>query len=475
MGYYSNYNTNSHELTQMELYEKLRRLYINNGYYSYRPIYNSTKPYYEYVAKVKPIRTVVNRSVEFYVSKICPTIEVVSKNERIIEAADNIFKWSNFAGNKSAALRDDVLYGNLFWKVVCDGEKVYFTKIDTPHVTELELDVRGYITEIRIDIPIVSDLGVNLTYTEFWNKEYYAIWEHNLGIDADLENLGTPKETGWLIELGIDFIPIVQVKFKDVGEEFGFGSVNHCLDKIDEANKEASRLSDLLFRYNKNTMVVSANDVDKSGRPMPSPKIDTDTDVYEEDKDSILYLKGMAKISSLIPDINYNAALAVLNAMMDELREDLPELKYYNQDKSGTAAQKSGEAIKLTLAGAIDRVIEAQSNFTQALVRVIEIGITLGNYWNVFSIPGKYEDGDFTFDITAGEVFAKSEKEKAELLGLLTKLDIGIEVAMKMAGYTIDEIAEVLISMAAEEVVEEEEPTPADKEAEEETEENEQI
>lgn len=425
------------ELTQKALYEKLERLYENNGYYEHnlfnhsKDIYNRVKPAYIYNHHIKPLRTVVNRSVEFYVSKICQSLQVSSEFQEIIDSVNQVLTWSNFSATKAVSLRQDVLYGNLFWKVTSDGKKVYFETIDPKYISELELDNRGYIQSIRIDIPLVDEFNRDLTYTEYWNKEYFAVWKHSLGENATLDMLGEPIDTGWLIELGIDFIPIVQIKFKNIGDKWGTGSVFHCLDKIDEANKEASRLSDLIFRYNKNTMVVSANDKDANGRPIPAPKVKEEEDIFKENIDSILYLNGMATINSLIPNIQYDAALSILNAMMDELNNDLPELKYYSL-KEGNL---SGKAIRLMLAGAIDRAKEAQDNFIQGLDRVIKIALTLGNYWGIFNIQGNYENGSFDYSLLIPDLFPMDESEKSTMLKDYTASGLALATSLKLIGY----------------------------------------
>jgi hypothetical protein len=38
---------------------------------------------------------------------------------------------------------------------------------------------------------------------------------------------------------------------------------------------------------------------------------------------------GNANAESMIPDINYDSMLAILNAQLAECESDLPELKYY--------------------------------------------------------------------------------------------------------------------------------------------------
>lgn len=242
-----------------------------------------------------------------------------------------------------------------------------------------------------------------------------------------------------MVELGIDFIPFVNVKFKDTGSERGDSCVKHALDKIDEANRQATRLSQMLFRYNKPLWAVSANAVDKEGRPIPPPKFKNSEDLEVKDN-SIISLPGMSTLTSLIPDVRYAEALSVLNAMMDEIKEDLPELNYYSLKD----ANLSGKAIRLLLAGAIDRANEAQNNLMRGLVKLDEMALSLGKFWGLFKV-GSYENGDFEHSLTCDEFFPTTNDEKALVLKTLKDSGLGLKSAMKLAGFSAEEIEEALI------------------------------
>lgn len=435
----------NHDLTQAELYRKLKNLYDTNGYYE-ENIYGDgkysvfkTKPYLQHKSIVKPLRAVVNRSVEFYVGKICKSMEILSDNDNLIDSINEIFIWSNFKQNKSLAIRQETLYGNLFFKVIGSKDKVYFEVIKTEHVTDIEIDSRGFLQKIRIDIPIKDEFDRDITYTEYWEKQdnetggYYSIWEHTQGINTKLENLGDPISKGWLIELGILFIPFVQIMFRDTGSIWGSGSTQHCLDKIDEANMQSSRLSDLLFRYNKPVISISSNDKDKMGRPIPQKKLDSDTDLFNKDDESILYLDGLSSVNSLIPDINYADALGVLKDMMDEIDSDLPELRYFNLREGGI----SGKAVLALMSGAYDRAVEAENNFKAGLKRIIQMGLSLGIYWNIFSPDlGTYNNGDFEFEILTPDIFSPDEEEKSLILKNYVIAGLPLKSSMELLGFS---------------------------------------
>jgi len=424
-------------------YEKLREYYDNNGLYQVTQnaaYYNST-----WVESMKPIRTVVNRSVEFYVSKVASGESyIATDNPSVRDAVEQVWKWSNFDTQKQLAVRYLALYGDLFIKLNTSTDKVTFQIIEPQHVSSFKEDDRGYLTEVRIDVPIDVD-GQSYTHTEYWSKPdgYFAMWKHRLGVNARLDNLGDAQEVGYLAEFGIDFLPFVHIKFRDTGLLRGAGCVQHALDKIDEVNREATRLSQMLFRYNKPTWVVSANDKDATGRPLPPPKIKTtnpnapEKDMTLTDND-IIYMPGLSTINSLIPPIDYTSALNVLNSLMDEIKEDLPELNYYTLREGNL----SGKAIKLLLAGAIDKASEARNNFVAGIVRLNEMALTIGQNIGLFSGLGTYERGDFTHNIVLEEMFPNSKDEVAVTLKVYVEAGLPIGFAMKLCGFSEAEVAE---------------------------------
>lgn len=429
------------------LYDMLYSLYRNDS-----PLYTGDSS--------RRLRTVVNRSVEFYASKILPgdKITVVAANGKaeLEDALNSILRMSNFQGNKPTMLRDFALYGDQFTRVRAEGKKVYMEDISPFYVTDFGEDSRGYLTYIRIDIPTLTDLTSRnpILYTEYWDLETqtYRSWETQLSPQTPIVNFPEPKETISFSELGIDFIPIVHSKFKDNGDPRGQSCVYHALDKIGEANRMATRLDDLQFRFNRPLWAEASNMVDKDGRPLPAAPIlpapagdaSTAEAAKEDPLGDIVKLPGMTSLEPLIPDIKYADALAILNALMTELEQDLPELKYYTL----TTSQLSGVAIRQLLAGAIDRANEARNNFIASLSRMLEMGITLGIFNGIFPASlGTYDNGDFEHSIVVDEAFGMSIDEKATTLQALVTAGMPLAFAMAQLGYSKANIDEAISLM----------------------------
>lgn len=399
------------------------------------------------------LRTVVNRSVEFYASKMIPgdKIQIQSpERPQVAIEIDKILKASNFQGKKQAMLRDYAKYGDSFLRVRGDAGKVIIENVSPIYVTDFSDDARGFLTTLRIDIPVLDRFGQPATYTEYWDLQELRIWTHQQDIKTPIDQMGTPDAIIPLSEMGINFIPVVHTKFKDVGNLRGQSCVYHALDKIYEANRLATRLHDLQFRHNKPVWAVLANASDKEGRPIPAPRIKTsglgaDATSAEETKEfmfgDMVSLPGMSTLQALIPDINFEAALNILKDQMNELEQDLPELRWYSLNES----QLSGAAIQKLLAGAIDRAMDGRNNFLSSMKRTNEMALTIGMFMGIVPANlGTFDSGDFDHDIIVDEAFGQTIEERATALKSLTDAGMPIEVAMKQTGFSEEDIQAVV-------------------------------
>ena len=431
--------------------------------YDYNQLYDALYDLYNNDDAIIPddttrrLRTVVNRSVEFYASKMLPgqEMKVTAENEEVQAAIEQVIEDSNIANNKAPMIRGFALYGDSFIRVRGDKEKCYLEDISPFFATDFDEDARGFLTYIRIDIPVLSDKNLPENYTEEWDLEtkVYRSWQGQYTRTTPINELGSPQETIPLSTLGIDFIPVVHTKFRDNGDLRGQGCVYHALDKIYEANRVTTRLHDLLFAFGEPVFIASANDKDAQGRPLPPPRVDASTSnapvpagtsitgVIGQIFGRLISLPGMAKIESLIPNIDYSDALLILNAQMEELEKDLPELRWYALDSTG--AGMSGTALRTLLGAAIDRANEARHNFLSSLERAFKMALTIGIYNGVFpSSLGTFDSGDFEHELNLDSAWGESIDEKAATMAALTGAGVPAKSAMLLAGFTDMEVAD---------------------------------
>ena len=431
---------------QCAWYEKLRAYYLANNLYDTQ----TSADFYlgEWDEAMKPLRCVAHRTVEFYVAKLCPgnlpdALPILTENDAIIDPIQLVWKWSNWNANKQVAVRKLALYGDLFIKVAnnVDRTHVYMQVLEPQYVSAFTVDERGFIQSIRIDIPVRDD-NMLKTSTEIWDAAGYRLYIHVYGATADEKLMGTPRAAYSLAQAGVTFIPFVHAKFQDIGEKRGACSFMHALSKIDEANRLATRLHQMLFRWNKPLFVASNPGVDDLGRPLPAPRVagvDTDGALSLSDNE-IIALPGIAKLESLVPPLQYGAALDILNAHMTELERDLPELAYAGLREKHS--DLSGRAIRLMMGDAIDRVKEARGNFEAALSRAHAMALSLGAALGIFTGIGTYDAGNFEHSFREREIIPTGDDERAALLTALTGAGLPLPLAMKLAGYSEPDIQE---------------------------------
>ncbi|PKN85435.1 MAG: hypothetical protein CVU46_11020 [Chloroflexi bacterium HGW-Chloroflexi-8] len=446
------------EFSIADTYSALEFYYHNNGVYAL--LQQDLIAEGLWTEGMSGLRNPAHRTVEFYVSKLWPgalpkALPIVAKNTKIIEPIEQIWKWSNFGSMKQVFSRWFSLFGDGFIKVASrngsDGKasQVYFQNIKPTHVTELKLDDRNYVTKIRIDIPqIKTDNGkiTNYYHTEIWDKntQLFRVWESEKGPGTSENRLGTPITQKSFTAFGIDFVPIVHAKFQDIGETRGAGCFVHALDKIDEANRMATRLHQLLYRFNDVTWAIRANGMDSSGRPLPAPTLNLGESRTADDQSTIKIstgtkvarLPGNSELQSLVPDLHYSDALAILDAHMLELERDLPEMAYYRLREQGK--DLSGIAIRYLLSDAVDKALEARGNAETALIRADEMALSMAQGMEIFKNLGNYEAGDFDHIFADREIIPLSEKEKREIAVMDDSLGVSRKTNLSKLGYDPD-------------------------------------
>lgn len=443
-----------------EQYALLKSYYHNNGLYEgLNRLLHLRARDGEY--SMRPLRNPANRVVEFYAAKMwAHKLVPLGPRPAVLDAIEQVWLWSNWRTAKQECVRTFATCGDLFLKAAASGgestppARVYIQRLDPEVVTAFDVDERGYLTFVRLDIPRTrrTDEGVeSYTHTEIWDKTQVRVWEHRHGLDAATIRLGNPVRTHELSEFGIDFIPIVWQPFRAVGTERGAGAFSAQIDKIDEANRMATRLHQMQFRYNRALWALQANATDRDNRPLPAPRIGGSSagadDVLEIDDDKLLRLPGSSTITPLVPPLNYTAMLETLNAHMRELEQDLPELAYYRMRENG---QASGRAVRLLLADATDRLMEARANGDAALIRATQMCLTLGAHYGIFPNVGSYESGAFDFSIMSQDVFLLDELEQAQAAYQYVQAGMAMQTALRAVGWDEKEIDIALAERTAE-------------------------
>ena len=293
-------------------------------------------------------------------------------------------------------------------------------RIDTPQQRRVDDEVKSYVR------------------TEVWDKTELRIWEHERTPQTPLSHRGGSWSSGRCLILASTSFRSCGRHLRQYRRRTWMAAITPAIEKIDEVNRQATRLHQMIFRNNRALWAVSANAMDAQGRPLPPPRLgDASADnTLDVDDDTIMRLPGQATLESLVPAINDEAALAVVAAQMAEIERDLPELAYYElhgQDVSGVAAE-------LLLGDAIDRILEARGNAETALVRADQMALTIAQAAGLVSDIGDYANGDFDHTFAERPVLKLSDGERAALVQAWVKSNVPLRTALRRVGWSEDEI-----------------------------------
>ena len=458
------------QLPAVELYRLLWSYYASNQLYD--DLTHILKDLNQPSEEIRELRNPAHRAVEFHVAKLFPgtlpsALPILApQNKRIIDPIHRIWRWSNFTATKQRWARFCGIFGDGFLKVAeretPEGRRVFLQVLDPRWVTDFEVDEQGVVTYCRIDVPQVErvyergrfglpgrHVTKHISHTEIWTPNELRIYRHPAGRLHDALEKGIPPDTEQ--EHGLGFVPIVWAPFTDIGEGRGLGAYTAVLSKIDEANRVATRLHALLFRNNNNNWVLRANQVDATGRPLPPPRLDglngtsTENTPVQIGEERVWRLPGQSELQSIIPSIDYNAALQILNAQLEELQNDLPELRYYDaQAKSHV----SGSALRYALSDAADRVLEVRGNVEGALARAHAYALHIAQRAGLEGFGadriGTLGAGDFDHQFADRPVFPLSSQEQAQAVMTWVQAGVPMPVALRQEGWTEDEVAEIL-------------------------------
>jgi hypothetical protein len=394
---------------------------------------------------------------------VAPGSGVASPDE-LVAAIHELWGWSNWNSQKQVYARNAAMLGDSLIKVATRSDaagavrRVYFDLIDPDFLTDFDTDERDYLTYVRLDVPRERRAGDTVepyTHTEVWDKVagLYRVWEHNRGATADLRDLGTPDREATMASFGIDFIPFVFSKFRDIGQKRGVAAVTTALVKAHEANRMATEGHRRLYQYGTpDKQLVGAGMRDGDGLPMPAPKLRLDdAGIVQLNGKSFWVVPGGWRIEDILSNINFSAHIEALDRHLAHLQQtDLPELAYY---QIADARELSGKAIRFMLTAAISNAEEARGTAEAALIRANQMGLTLGSRHKLpgFQSLGAFEAGqlDHTFEKRSviplsEEEEAQIDKMKAETQALKRGRGYSRRFLMQQDGLSEDEITEAL-------------------------------
>jgi hypothetical protein len=421
------------ELPPAALYAVLRLFDLSNGVYD--DLASASVTIGRATPTVKAIRNPVPAVCNAWEAKLWPEpLAIVTENTTITDPLEMVWRWSNWRASRPKVARWTALYGEAWIKVQADQRlgRVWFEYLEP-----------AYVRFVRVDIPKAeeTDTGWKQTVlTEVWDAgaQIQRTWVTEGTLDQvagrRLKDLGAPSEETPFSAYGIDFVPFVRIPFSDSGESRGIGAIQRALEPIAEADLSATNLHAMVYQDAEGAWVVKANGTLPDGRPIPPMQVANAAPTFDAlgrqtgngtglqsdgtvdvGKRSFWRLPGGYELQSVVPDINYLGALAVLQDHDTALERLLPALAYARISEMG-GADLSGRAIRFKLTPFIDQVTGVRATALEKLEQADMMALTLGK---VNAIPGfqgigDFESGAFAHDFEDRDIIPLSDLEHAE-------------------------------------------------------------
>ena len=439
--------TNVNRISQLSIsddpFERYRffgAMYDSNNLYT--EIKRTADQNGDYFENIFSIANATHRSVEFYANRLMLNARITTKNQLLLDALNQFWMDTNFLGTKDNNSRELAKNGDLFIKLENDRTKVWMKKIEPRHVTTVEADSRGVVIEIRIDIPIED----NKTWTEFWtldNGGYTAVWEHDQGINAELNTLGTPKYYATLSQYGITFIPIIWARFTS-GDKRAENCFVHAISKMIEGDREHSRLAEIIYAFNNAIYTIESNAVADNGQFVGQPRVS----FIKGDNGMVMQHVKNGTLKPNIPQLDYASHIKLIEITKEEIMQDLPETRLNSLDPT----QATGCAIEQMLGESVSRAKTGRFNLVQEFRRLNMMALTIGQHFNIFDKSiGTYEEGNFQHEILCDSVIPLSKTDKSLMLQQFTSARMPLKAALRECEYSQAEIDQIMADKAEEE------------------------
>lgn len=477
-------NLRAKEAPRQVRYEILRALSRPNGLYD--DVSKFLRSEGDYHPDMKALAQPTPAVIQFYGAKLLggDPLEIKTENQRIVPFLEKFHTWSNLDANRPMLGRQIAMLGDQFYKVVrklkSDGtmKSVYFEIMDPAEVRDFDVDERGHVVWIRIEVK-QSRRAPNGTmekfiYIEVWSKAEgnFRSWEWSERQQAmvsllppdDVTKLGTPKDEILLADMGIDFVPVVHVPFeKNDDEKWGTAAVWNQLDKLTELDLVVTELHSKMFGYGIPDLLLESQGSDGTGNPRIPPDMAEIRNINGKDalvigREKVWSLPGGWTLKYLIADLDWEHARGIVTDHYTRLERSMPELLYGRLGEVG--GDLSGRAIRYMMLPALDRVNEVTSSMFRGLAQAGMMALTIGAYgelWSLDDLGGDFDEGalEHTFEDRDPLPMSEDERQQAELLqaqSFKAWRDAGlpVNVALQRAGYEGDELKAIMASMEAE-------------------------
>lgn len=451
-------------------YALAEAFYNNTVYRDIERFAPTLKHQYKLYKHIRGVYNPVYRQNEVIKSKIAGGAldwESLEKGALIVAMADDALrqaliqalKWSNWGVNKGLYAHQTALLGDSLLWVVDDRarQKVRIEVIHPAKVKECAFDDVGNIQRVVLEyerewIDPATNKPKDVTYTYTADKNETVTLKDGEEFAWQVDNAGNPVSR-WQNEYG--FVSGVKAGFKDVGQLWDANAFHAEASKIHEINDAASILNDAIRIQQKTPMLLAGVKAPTTTPKMPGSLNDgtTTTDASaQRDQSNFIYADKEASAHSLIVPIDLASASANLDAMLKELERDMPELALHRLRESG--GDKPGIAIRNMYSDATGRLTEAAGNLDDALIRALQMCVSIGGYrgymkFEAFDLDS-YARGDLDFYIKERTFFEDgfTKQERVSNLKSLPDKPEAARAVLEEMEYAPDKIDAIVAEIA---------------------------
>jgi hypothetical protein len=357
------------------------------------------------------------------------------------KAVAQFWQWSNWQSGNKLMVKFGAALGSVLTEIDDDAERGRIGARNRwpGHVKRLVLDnagnVKSYVLEY--DYEETDERGQKKTYT--YRKE---VDDRTFRFFRSDKPFDYGQGSSYSNPYG--FCPAVWTKHTDAGSDFGDHCYAGAIAKIDELNSLASHVYDLVDRQIETPGIIATDGSVELLR-------ESRTTTYAEDdriaageasaveqtrqrNSRVLMLKAPSgtawhpMVSTLDPD----KALPLITGILDELKEDFPELTMYHelrkQDRvtGPGAAQMNGDVVT--------RLLEVEANYDTQSIKLFQMAAAVGGFryregkggWSARSAQQQkfepfdldsYRRGDLDMAIMPRLPFTMTETDAVELQG----------------------------------------------------------
>lgn len=414
---------------RMFRYDLLWSMFENTAY---RDIHAWAKRYRTEYGLYRYVRNVFNptqRLVEFYVSHLMggrldplagdgtqrpSSLPIITDSADLRRAISTLWKASNLAITKDLVSLYGSSLGDAMIKVIDDTQRkrVYLEVLHPAVVQDLNLDAFGNVKGYRLSYQREYD-GRLVTYGETAERD----GDNVLYTTYRDSSIATWDEgpAQWSEPYG--FVPFVRIQHRDVGLGWGWAEIYPALSKVRELDDLASKLSDQVRKTVDAPWLLAGVPQPTKRDPLSSPgrEATTDTPMPGRDELPLIYSPAGSTANALVAPLDIPGTTAYIQAIMDELERDYPELR---ADVLVGTSEASGKALRIARQRASAKVMERRTAYDDALVRAHQMAIAIGGMRKYSGYEGydldSYPQGLLDHMIGDRPVFTVDETDRLE-------------------------------------------------------------